>query len=127
MSFQNCNGDICLANDKYKIDYGVRAQTSLIRYTHQKIYDRSSPSLISLRSIAKSRLSLDHFFGPPSTTIQGETPIPIFARSTPFAYSLCSLAKSRLSLDAGVSPSIDLYHIVTMHLQANETLCSAKL
>ena len=72
-------------------------------------------SLISLCSITKSRLSLDHFFGP-HQHVKGETPIPIFARNMPFALSLCSIAKSRLSLDAGVSPSINLYHIVTMHI-----------
>ena len=35
-------------------------------------------SLISLHSIAKSRLSLDRFFGP-HRHIKGETPIPVFA------------------------------------------------
>ena len=73
-------------------------------------------SLISLRSVAKSRLSLDRFFGP-RRHVKGETPIPVVARNTPLALSLRSIAKSRLSLDAGVSPSIDLYHIVTMHMK----------
>ena len=83
-----------------------RSFATLIHYTSQSIYTQSAPFAHSLRSIAKSRLSLDFFFGP-HRHVKGETPIPVFALSTPFAHSLCSIAKSRLSLDAGVSPSID--------------------
>ena len=106
-------------NKRYiPIDYGW-AETSLfatlIHYTRQPIYTRSTPFVHLLHSITNSQLSLDCFFGP-HRHVKGETPIPVFARSTPFAHSLRSIAKSWLSLDAGVSPSIDLYHIVTMHI-----------
>ena len=93
-----------------------RSFAMLIHYTRQSIYARSTPFVHSLRSIANSWLSLDCFFGH-HRHVKGETPIPVFARSTPFALSLRSITKSRLSLDAGVSPSIDLYHIVTMHMK----------
>ena len=80
------------------------------------VFTRSTPFAHSLHSIAKNRLSLDCFLGP-HRHVKGETPMPVFARSMPFAHSLCSITKSRLSLDARVSPSIDLYHIVTTHMK----------
>ena len=121
MSFYNC--------------YGVRGPchshsfASLIHllFPPNKSMLRARLSLILLRSIAKSQLSLDFFHGPPSTTIQGETPSPSLLGAHLSLISLCSIAKSRLSLDARVSPSIDTYHIVTMHLKPTKTLCSAKL
>ena len=100
-----------MLNKRYiPIDYG---------YPHATlIHSLFPPKKSTLGAcLSKSRLLLDFFCRGPSTTIQGETPIPVFARSTPFALSLCSIAKSRLSLDAGVSPSIDLYHIVTIHMK----------
>ena len=111
-------GSKCITNDIYQSIMGgpkPRSFAMLIHYTLQSIYARSAPFSHLLRSIAKSRLSLDCFFGP-HRHVKGETPIPVFALSTPFAHSLRSIAKSRLSLDARVLPSIDLYHIVIMHI-----------
>ena len=68
MSFYTFNGYKCIANDMYKsiMGLGLSLVHSLLSFTipAERSMLAAQLSLFSLRSITKSRLLLDHSFGP---------------------------------------------------------------
>ena len=124
----------CITNDIYQSIKGVgpRHADSFASLIHSLFPPNKSKlgARLSLFCFALLRRVCSHLISsrdPHRQRFRVKPPIPVVARSTPFALLLRSIVKSRLSLDAGVSPSIDLYHIVTMHMKPTNPLCSAKL